>query len=78
MPFTFHSKTGEVPPLKGVAASVTDDETQTGLADEVIETLTGMFGFTVMLTVFEMAGNTDWQETDEKSLHDTASPFAGT
>jgi hypothetical protein len=46
------------PPLVGVAVNVTGVAAQTGLAEATIETLTGRIGFTVMVTVFEVAGTT--------------------
>ena len=39
-----------------VAVNVTNVPAQTGLADAAIETLTGTNGFTVMVTVLEVAG----------------------
>jgi len=45
-----------VPPLTGVAVNVTDVPAQTGLAEAVMETLTGINGFTVMVIVFDVAG----------------------
>ena len=50
-----------VPPLTGTAVKVTTEEAQTGLADAPAETLTGRFGFTVMVTIFEVAGLPDLQ-----------------
>ena len=45
-----------MPPLTGVAVNVTVVPAQTFVAEAVIETLTGSNGFTVMVTVFEVAG----------------------
>ena len=56
IPFTFHWYAGVFPPLVGVAEKVTEVPAQTGFADAPIETLTGRFGFTVMVTVFDVAG----------------------
>jgi hypothetical protein len=40
----------------GVAVNVTRVAAQTGLAEARIDTLTGRFGFTVIVIVFEVAG----------------------
>ena len=56
IPFTFHWYAGVFPPLVGVAEKVTEVPAQTGFADVPIETLTGRFGFTVMVTVLDVAG----------------------
>jgi hypothetical protein len=40
----------------GVAVNVTGVAAQTGLAEARMETLTGRFGFTVIVTVFDVAG----------------------
>lgn len=45
-----------MPPFTGVAVNVTDVPEQTGLLDAAILTLTGRIGFTVMVTVLEVAG----------------------
>ena len=45
-----------MPPLTGVAVNVTDVPGQTGLDEAVMETLTGINGFTVMVIVFDVAG----------------------
>jgi hypothetical protein len=42
--------------LVGVAVKVTEAPEQIGFADAATETLTGKFGFTVMVTVLEVAG----------------------
>ena len=47
--------------MTGVALNSTDVPAQTGLADAPTDTLTGRFGFTVMVTVFEVAGLPDLQ-----------------
>lgn len=44
------------PPLVGVAVKVTLVPAQTGLSDGAIELLTGKIGFTIMVTMFEVAG----------------------
>ena len=56
VPLTFHWYEGIVPPLVGVAVKVTEVPEQTGFAAAATETLTGSNGFTVMITVFEVAG----------------------
>ena len=53
---TFHWYAGVVPPFVGVAIKVTKVPEQTGFAEAATETLTGSSGFTVMVTVFEVAG----------------------
>ena len=55
-PLTFHWYDGVSPPLVGVAVNVTGVVAQTGLAEATIETLAGKLEFTVMVTVFEVAG----------------------
>lgn len=45
-----------VPPLVGVAENVSEVPEQTGFADAAIKMLTGRFGLTVMVTVFDVAG----------------------
>lgn len=47
---------GDDPPLVGVAVKVTLVPEQMVVADEEILTLTGRFGFTVMVTVLDVAG----------------------
>jgi hypothetical protein len=42
--------------LVGVAVNVTEVPAQTGLAEAATDRLTGRLGFTVMVTVFEVAG----------------------
>jgi hypothetical protein len=44
VPFTFHSKTGAVPPFTGVAVNVTGFPLQTGLEDATMEIVTGVGG----------------------------------
>jgi hypothetical protein len=55
-PFTFHWKPGLVPPLTGVAVNVTDVPEQTGFAEGAILMLTGMRGFTIIVTGSDCAG----------------------
>ena len=45
-----------VPPLVGVAVKVTEVPEHIGLAEADMLTLTGKFGFTVIVMVFELAG----------------------
>ena len=56
VPLTFHWYAGVVPPFVGVAIKVTKVPEQTGFAEAATETLTGSNGFTVMVTVFDVAG----------------------
>ena len=56
IPFTFHWYAGVEPPLVGAAVYVTMVPEQTGLDDGDTEMLIGKFGFTVMLTVLDIAG----------------------
>jgi hypothetical protein len=76
-PFTFHWYAGVVPPLTGVAVNVTLVPAQTGLAEAAIETLTGRFGFTVMVTAFEVAGLPVGHIAFEVSTQVIISPLAG-
>ena len=64
--------------MVGVAVNVTEVPEQTGLADGVITTLTGRFGLTVMVTVFDTAGLPVAQVALELKIQVTRSPFAGT
>ena len=47
---------GVDPPFVCVAVKVTEAPVQTGFAEAATETLTGSNGFTVMVTVFDVAG----------------------
>jgi hypothetical protein len=67
-----------VPPLVGVAVNVTDVPEHTGFADAAIETLTGRFGFTVILIVFDAAGFPVGQVALEVKTQETKSLLAGT
>ena len=78
VPFTFHWYAGVVPPFVGVAVKVTEVPEHTGLADAAIETLTGRFGFTVMVTVFEVAGLPVGQVALDVKTQETTSPLTGT
>ena len=62
----------------GVAVKVTEVPAQTGLADAAIEILTGKFGLTVMVNVFEVAGLPVAQVAFEVKMQVTASVFRGT
>ena len=63
--------------MVGVAVKVTEVPAQTGLFEAAIDTLTGSIGFTVMVTVFEVAGLPVGQVALEVSTTVTASLFAG-
>jgi hypothetical protein len=63
--------------LVGVAVKVTEVPAQTGLAEAETDTLTGSSGFTVMVTVFEVAGLPVGQVALEVKTQVTASLFAG-
>ena len=64
--------------MVGVAVNVTEVPAQTGLFVAEIDTLTGSSGFTVIVTVFEVAGLPVGQIALEVSTTLTASLFAGT
>ena len=59
--------------MVGVAVKVTEVPAQTGLAEAAIETLTGRFGLTVMVSDAEVAGLPVAQVALEVNTHDTAS-----
>ena len=63
----FHWYNGDVPPFDGVAVKVTEVPAQTGFAETTTETLTCNIGFTVMVTVFEVAGFPEGQVAFEVS-----------
>jgi hypothetical protein len=63
--------------LVGVAVKVTEVPAQTGLAEAATDTLTGKFGFTVMVTVFEVAGLPVGQVAFEVREQVIWSPLAG-
>jgi hypothetical protein len=54
--FLYHWYEGE-PPLTGVAVKVTGVPAQTGFAEATIVTLTGRFGFTVIVIPVDVAGD---------------------
>ncbi len=64
--------------MVGVAVNVTDVPEHTEFAEAAIETLTGRFGFTVMVTVFDVAGFPVGQVALEVRLQITTSLFVGT
>ena len=65
-----------VPPLVGVAVKVTLVPEQIVVAEAEILILTGRFGFTVIVTVFEVAGFPVAQVAFEVSTQVTTSLFA--
>ena len=64
--------------MVGVAKKVTEVPAQTVVAEAEIETLTGRFGLTVIVTVFEIAGLPVAQVALEVNWQVIASEFAGT
>ena len=77
IPPFFHWYNGDVPPFEGVAVNVTEVPAQTGFAEAAIETLTCSIGFTVMVTVFDVAGFPEEHVALEVSWHVIASPAKG-
>ena len=63
--------------MVGVAVKVTDVPAQTGLAEAATDTLTGRLGFTVMVTVLEIAGLPVGQVAFEVKTQVTRSLLAG-
>ena len=63
--------------MVGVAVKVTEVPAQTGLALATMLTLTGRFGFTVIVIVFDVAGLPVVQSSLEVRTQVTASPFVG-
>jgi hypothetical protein len=61
----------------GVAVNVTVFPAQTGFWDGATETLTGRFGLTNIVTVFDVAGFPLAQAAFEVSIQETRSPFTG-
>ena len=55
-PLTFHWYWGDAPALTGVAVKVTPVPAQIGLADGVMDMLTGSSGVTVMMIAFDKEG----------------------
>ena len=75
VPFTFHWYAGVVPPLVGVAVNVTLVPAQIVVAVAAMLTLTGKFGFTVMVMVFDVAGLPVAQVALDVNTHVTVFPF---
>ena len=63
--------------MVGVAVKVTEVPAQTGFAEGAIITLTGRFGLTVMVIVFDVAGLPVAQVALEVSTQVIASPLTG-
>ena len=63
--------------MVGLAVKVTKVPAQTGLAEAAIVTLTGKFGFTVMVAVLEVAGLPVAQVALEVNMQVTASALTG-
>ena len=66
-----------VPPFTAVAENVTDVPAQTGLEEGEIDTLTGRFGLTLMVTVFDNAGLPVAQVAFDVSSQLTVFPLEG-
>jgi len=64
--------------LVGVAVKVTGANAQTGFVDVDINTLTGKIGFTVIVTVLDVAGLFNVQGSIDVITTDITSPLAGT
>ena len=60
------------------AVKVTDVPAQTGFAEAAIDTLTGRFGLTTIVTVFEVAGLPEAQVAFDVTMQVIASLFAET
>ena len=63
--------------MVGTAVKVTGSPAHIGLADTEIIKLTGSSGFTVMISVLEVAGVPVAQVALEERTQVTASPFTG-
>ena len=63
--------------MVGVAENVTEVPAQTGLAEAATDTLTASSGFTVIVTVFDVAGLPVGHVAFEVSTQVTSSLFAG-
>ena len=61
--------------MVGVAVKVTDVPAQTGLAEATIDTLTGRFGLTVIVIVFDVAGLPVTQVALEVMIQVTRAPL---
>ena len=77
VPFSFHWYVGVAPPLVGVVVKVTEVPAHTGLAEAATDTLTGISGLTVRVTVFEVAGLPVGQVALEVKTQVTRSLLAG-
>ena len=66
-----------MPPLVGMAVKVTDVPVQTGFAEGEMDKLTGRLGFTVMVTVLDVAGLPVSQVALEVRMQVTASLLTG-
>ena len=65
--------------MVGVAEKVTEVPLQTGLLDGEIETLTGRFGLTTIVIIFDVAGLLEIQTViEEVRTQVTWSPLTGT
>ena len=64
--------------MAGVAVKVTVVPAHTGFAEAATDTLTGNSGFTVMVTVFEVAGLPVGQVALEVTTHAMVLPEDGT
>ena len=61
--------------MVGVAVKVTEAPEQIGFADAATKTLTGKYGFTVMVTVLEVAGFPVVQVAFEVKTQETVFPL---
>jgi hypothetical protein len=77
IPSIFHWYKGEGPPLADKAENDTGVPVQTVVDEAVIEILTGSSGFTVMVTVLDMAGFPVGQVALEVSSQVIASLLTG-
>jgi hypothetical protein len=66
-----------VPPFVGEAVKVTGVPAKTGLADAVMDTLTGSSGFTIIVMVLDVAGFPVVHVALEVTTHVTALPLEG-
>ena len=63
--------------MVGVAVKVAEVPAHTGFAEAAIATLTGRFGLTIIVTVFDVAGFPDVQVSLDVSKQMTISPLEG-
>ena len=75
VPFSFHWYVGVEPPFVGVAVKFTLVPQQIVVAVAEILMLTGKFGFTVIVIVFDVAGLPVAQVAFEVSTQVTVFPF---